>query len=52
MEIGIDSFAAILPDPTTGTPPSGTDRMADLLTSRPTPTSGRIRTIELRSQTK
>src|SRR5712672_2971148 len=31
MEIGIDSFAAILPDPTTGTPPSGTDRMADLL---------------------
>jgi hypothetical protein len=31
MEIGIDTFAAILPDPTTGTPPSGTDRMADLL---------------------
>jgi len=31
MEIGIDSFAAILPDPTKGTPPSGTDRMADLL---------------------
>jgi probable LLM family oxidoreductase len=31
MEIGIDSFAAILPDPTTGKPPSGTDRMADLL---------------------
>lgn len=31
MEIGIDSFAAILPDPTTGKPPSATDRMADLL---------------------
>jgi alkanesulfonate monooxygenase SsuD/methylene tetrahydromethanopterin reductase-like flavin-dependent oxidoreductase (luciferase family) len=31
MEIGIDSFAAFLPDPTTGTPPSGTDRVADLL---------------------
>jgi len=31
MEIGIDSFAAILPDPATGKPPSGTDRMADLL---------------------
>lgn len=31
MEIGIDSFAAILPDPATGEPPSGTDRMADLL---------------------
>ncbi len=31
MEIGIDNFAAILPDPTTGNPPSGTDRMADLL---------------------
>lgn len=31
MEIGIDSFAAILPDPTTGRPPSATDRMADLL---------------------
>jgi probable LLM family oxidoreductase len=31
MEIGIDSFAAILPDPRTGKPPSGTDRMADLL---------------------
>src|SRR5438876_3211202 len=31
MEIGIDSFAAILPDPKTGKPPSGVDRMADLL---------------------
>src|SRR2546430_2778344 len=31
MEIGIDSFAAILPDPATGKPPSPTDRMADLL---------------------
>lgn len=31
MEIGIDSFAAILPDPTTGTPPPAADRMADLL---------------------
>jgi hypothetical protein len=31
MEIGIDSFAAILPDPRTGKPRSGTDRMADLL---------------------
>jgi alkanesulfonate monooxygenase SsuD/methylene tetrahydromethanopterin reductase-like flavin-dependent oxidoreductase (luciferase family) len=31
MEIGVDSFAAILPDPRTGKPPSATDRMADLL---------------------
>ena len=31
MEIGIDSFAAILPDPATGKPPSATERMADLL---------------------
>ncbi len=31
MEIGIDSFAAILPDPTTGALPSATDRMAALL---------------------
>lgn len=31
MEIGIDSFAAILPDPTTGTLPSPTDRMAELI---------------------
>lgn len=31
MEIGIDSFAAILPDPVTGKLPSPTDRMADLL---------------------
>src|SRR5918993_27493 len=31
MQIGIDSFAAILPDPTTGRPPSASDRMADLL---------------------
>jgi probable LLM family oxidoreductase len=31
MEIGIDSFAAILPDPATGALPSATDRMADLL---------------------
>lgn len=31
MEIGIDSFAAILPDPTTGKLPSATDRMARLL---------------------
>lgn len=31
MDIGIDSFAAILPDPVTGQLPSATDRMADLL---------------------
>src|SRR6187402_3058353 len=31
MEIGIDSFAAILPDPRSGRLPSATDRMADLL---------------------
>lgn len=31
MEIGIDSFVAILPDPVTGTIPSPTERMADLL---------------------
>lgn len=31
MEIGIDSFAAMLPDPATGKLPSGTDRMADLI---------------------
>jgi probable LLM family oxidoreductase len=31
MEIGIDSFAAILPDPATGQLPSAADRMADLL---------------------
>ncbi len=31
MEIGIDSFAAILPDPKTGTLPSPTDRMAELI---------------------
>jgi alkanesulfonate monooxygenase SsuD/methylene tetrahydromethanopterin reductase-like flavin-dependent oxidoreductase (luciferase family) len=31
MEIGLDSFAAILPDPTTGRPPSATDRMVELL---------------------
>ena len=31
MEIGIDSFAAILPSPTTGIIPSATDRMAGLL---------------------
>ena len=31
MEIGIDSFAAILTDPATGKTPSATDRMADLL---------------------
>jgi probable LLM family oxidoreductase len=31
MEIGIDSFAAILPDPVTGALPSATDRMADIL---------------------
>jgi probable LLM family oxidoreductase len=31
MEIGIDSFAAILPDPATGRLPSATDRMAALL---------------------
>lgn len=31
MEIGIDSFAAILPDPATGKLPSPTERMADLL---------------------
>ncbi len=31
MEIGIDSFAAILPDPTTGEQASPTDRMAELL---------------------
>ncbi len=30
MEIGIDSFAAILPDPT-GKPPPAAERMADLL---------------------
>lgn len=32
MEIGIDSFAMILPDPATGRPPSAAQRMADLLT--------------------
>ncbi|MDI4238597.1 LLM class flavin-dependent oxidoreductase [Bradyrhizobium sp. Arg237L] len=31
MEIGIDSFAAVLPDPVTGKLRSATDRMADLL---------------------
>ncbi|PSH65266.1 Atu2307/SP_0267 family LLM class monooxygenase [Phyllobacterium sophorae] len=31
MEIGVDSFAAILSDPTTGKLPSAADRMADLL---------------------
>jgi probable LLM family oxidoreductase len=31
MEIGIDSFAAVLPDPSTGKLPSATQRMADLL---------------------
>ncbi|RVG72626.1 LLM class flavin-dependent oxidoreductase [Sinorhizobium meliloti] len=31
MEIGIDSFAAILPDPVTGQVPSATDRMAELI---------------------
>ncbi|MGY4313602.1 Atu2307/SP_0267 family LLM class monooxygenase [Bradyrhizobium sp. JR3.5] len=31
MEIGIDSFVAMLPDPATGKLPSGTDRMADLI---------------------
>jgi alkanesulfonate monooxygenase SsuD/methylene tetrahydromethanopterin reductase-like flavin-dependent oxidoreductase (luciferase family) len=31
MEIGIDSFAAILPDPQTGKISSATERMADLL---------------------
>lgn len=31
MEIGVDSFAAILPDLTTGKLPSAVDRMADLL---------------------
>jgi len=31
MEIGVDSFAAILPDPLTGKLPSATDRMANLL---------------------
>jgi probable LLM family oxidoreductase len=31
MEIGIDSFAAILPDPATGALPSAADRMAELL---------------------
>lgn len=31
MDIGIDSFAAILPDPATGALPSATDRMAGLL---------------------
>lgn len=31
MEIGIDSFAAILPDPATGKPPSPTVRMAELI---------------------
>ena len=31
MDIGIDSFAAILPEPATGRPPSPTDRMANLL---------------------
>jgi len=31
MEIGIDSFAAILPDPRTGQRPSASDRMAELL---------------------
>ncbi|MBP1843433.1 putative LLM family oxidoreductase [Rhizobium petrolearium] len=31
MEIGIDSFAAILPDPTTGKLPSATERMVELI---------------------
>ena len=31
MEIGLDSFAAILPDPATGKLPSATNRVADLL---------------------
>ncbi|WP_188053793.1 Atu2307/SP_0267 family LLM class monooxygenase [Sphingosinithalassobacter sp. CS137] len=31
MEIGVDSFAAILPDPVTGRLPSATERMAALL---------------------
>lgn len=31
MEIGIDSFAAILPDPATDKLPSATDRMAELI---------------------
>lgn len=31
MEIGIDSFAAVLPDPATGLLPSATERMAALL---------------------
>lgn len=31
MEIGIDSFAAILPDPATGRIPSQTERIASLL---------------------
>ena len=31
MEVGVDSFAAILPDPVTGARPSATDRMKDLL---------------------
>ena len=31
MQIGIDSFAALLPDPATGVLPSAADRMADLL---------------------
>lgn len=31
MEIGIDSFAAILPDPATGKLPSATGRMAELI---------------------
>lgn len=31
IEIGIDSFAAILPDPATGKPPSAADRIADVL---------------------
>ena len=31
MEIGIDSFAAILPDPVTGRSPSPTERLANLL---------------------
>jgi probable LLM family oxidoreductase len=31
MEIGIDSFAALLPDPLTGKLPSATNRMADLI---------------------
>lgn len=31
MEIGVDSFAAIFPDPATGALPTSTDRMAQLL---------------------